>query len=260
MQQRDRGRGPGALTVVGLGPGDPNLLSPQALEALTSAQAVVGYGTYIDLIDPALLQGKDVVVTGMKKEMDRVAAAVDRAVDGQDVAVVSSGDAGIYGMAGLVLETLETRGLLDEVPVTVLPGIPALAAGAALLGAPLTHDFAVISLSDLMTPWETIEKRLTHAAAADFVIVLYNPRSKRRDWQLPRALELIAEHRAPETPLGLVRQANREGQDVSTHTLGGFDPALVDMLSILFIGNSNTRLASGRMITPRGYLAKYGRP
>lgn len=260
MQRRDRGSGPGALTVVGLGPGDSDLLSPQALAALTRAEAIVGYGTYMDLIDPALLADKQVVVTGMKKEIERVSAAVDRAEQGQDVVVVSSGDAGVYGMAGLVLETLESRGLLETVEVEVVPGIPALAAGAALLGAPLTHDFAVVSLSDLMTPWETIENRLSHAAAADFAIVLYNPKSRRRDWQLPRALQLIAEHRAPDTPVGLVRKAFREGQDISTSTLADFDPAVVDMLSILFIGNSNTRLAAGRMITPRGYLAKYGRP
>ncbi|BBD09693.1 precorrin-3B C(17)-methyltransferase [Desulfovibrio ferrophilus] len=260
MQRSDRGRGSGALTVIGLGPGDAQLLSPQALDALVRAETIVGYGTYIDLIDPDLLTGKEVIITGMKKEMDRVAAAVDRAQDGSNVVVVSSGDAGIYGMAGLVLETLEARNLLEDIPLRILPGIPALAAGAALLGAPLTHDFAVISLSDLMTPWETIEQRVTHAAAADFAIVLYNPKSRRRDWQLPRALELIAEHRSPETPVGLVRKAFRPGQDVTSCALSEFDPASVDMLSIVFIGNSNTRLSAGHMITPRGYLAKYGRP
>ncbi|MBU1003864.1 MAG: precorrin-3B C(17)-methyltransferase [Proteobacteria bacterium] len=260
MQRSHRGSGPGSLTVIGLGPGDAELLSPQALDALIRSQVVVGYGTYVELIAPELLVGKEVIVTGMKKEMDRVSSAVERAQAGADVTVVSSGDAGIYGMAGLVLEMLETRGLLDVVPLRILPGIPALAAGAALLGAPLTHDFAVISLSDLMTPWETIEQRLWHAAAADFVIVLYNPKSQRRDWQLPRALELIAEHRAPETPIGLVRKAFRPGQEVTACALQSFDPSQVDMLSILFVGNSNTRLAGGRMITPRGYLAKYGRP
>lgn len=260
MQRSHRGSGPGSLTVIGLGPGDADLLSPQALDALARSQVVVGYGTYVELIDPTLLTGKEVVITGMKKEMDRVSSALERAQAGADVAVVSSGDAGIYGMAGLVLEMLETRGLLDAIPLRILPGIPALAAGAALLGAPLTHDFAVISLSDLMTPWETIEQRIWHAAAADFVIVLYNPKSKRRDWQLLRALELIAEHRAPETPVGLVRKAFRPGQEVTTWTLAAFDPSRVDMLSILFVGNSNTRLSGERMITPRGYLAKYGRP
>ncbi|WP_461209700.1 precorrin-3B C(17)-methyltransferase [Desulfocurvus sp. DL9XJH121] len=260
MQRCDGGGGPGSLTVVGLGPGDASLLAPMALAALTRARVLVGYGTYMDLLDPVLREGRDVVVTGMKQEMRRVAEAVDRARAGEDVALISSGDAGVYGMAGLALEILEQTagdGLPDP-DFTVVPGIPALAAGAALLGAPLTHDFAVVSLSDLLTPWEAIEKRLDHAAAADFVIVLYNPRSKRRDWQLPRALEIIAAHRAPETPVGLVRSAYRQGQEVSAAALADFDPGEADMLSIVFVGNSATRLSGGRMVTPRGYLERYG--
>lgn len=244
--------------MVGLGPGSAIHLSPMAWEALVRAWGVVGYKTYIELIDERMLEGKRVVQTGMRQEMDRVSAAVDMARDGREVAVVSSGDAGVYGMAGLVYEMLERDGLLDEVPVEVVPGIPALAAGAALLGAPLTHDFAVVSLSDLLTPWERIEKRLEHAAAADFSIVLYNPRSKRRDWQLPRALEIIGRHRAPETPVGLVRSASRPGQQATVRTLAEFDPSGVDMLSIVFVGNSNTRAHGDRMITPRGYMDKYG--
>lgn len=258
MQRRDGGRGPGSLTVVGIGPGDASLLPPLALAALERADVVVGYGTYVDLLDPALLAGREVLVTGMKKELDRVRAAVRRAQDGGRVALVSSGDAGVYGMAGLALEILEEQGIAEGVEFSVVPGIPALAAGAALLGAPLTHDFAVVSLSDLLTPWEVIEKRLRLAAEADFVIVLYNPRSRRRDWQLPRAMELIAAHRAPSTPVGLVRSAYREGQSVSACALADFDPAEADMLSILFVGNASTRLSGGRMVTPRGYLAKYG--
>lgn len=228
-----------------------------AWNAITRAQAVVGYKTYIELIQPSLLEGKEVVETGMRQEMDRVARAVELAREGRQVAVVSSGDAGVYGMAGLVFEMLEKDGLLDEIPTQVVPGIPALAAGAAILGAPLTHDFAVISLSDLLTPWERIESRLEHAAAADFSIVLYNPRSKRRDWQLPKALEIIARHRAPETPVGLVRKACRPGQEAKVTTLADFDPESVDMLSILFVGNSNTRAHGDQMITPRGYMEKY---
>lgn len=258
MHERDGSRSGGSLVVVGLGPGDAEHLSPRAFAALQDADTIVGYGTYVDLIDPVLLEGKEVVITGMKKEMDRVRAAVDTAVAGKNVAVVSSGDAGIYAMAGLVLEMLETDGLLEAVPCEIVPGIPALAAGAALLGAPLTHDFAVISLSDLMTPWEVIEKRIEAAAEADFVIVLYNPRSKRRDWQLPKALEIVKKHRTATTPVGLVRKACREGEEVTTHELEGFAPELVDMLSIVFIGNSATRLAGGKVITPRGYLEKYG--
>jgi len=229
-----------------------------AWEALVRAHAVVGYKTYMDLVHPAMLEGKQLVVTGMRQEIDRVRAAISLARQGREVAVISSGDAGVYGMAGLVFEMLEQDGLLDEVTTQVVPGIPALAAGAALLGAPLTHDFAVISLSDLLTPWERIENRLDHAAAADFVIVLYNPRSKRRDWQLPRALEIIARHRDPSTPVGLVRKACRPGQEAIVTPLDDFDPQAVDMLSIVFVGNSNTRANGNRMITPRGYMDKYG--
>lgn len=246
------------MTVVGLGPGSETHLTPVAWEALVRAHAVVGYKTYMDLIQPAMLEGKKVVVTGMTQEMDRVGAALDLAREGREVAVVSGGDAGVYGMAGLVYEMAEQQGLLDDIAIQVVPGIPALAAGAALLGAPLTHDFAVVSLSDLMTPWERIEQRLEHAAAADFVIVIYNPRSKRRDWQLPRALEIIAGHRAPDTPVGLVRKACRPGEEALVAPLSEFDPATVDMLSILFVGNSNTRAVGGRMLTPRGYMEKYG--
>lgn len=255
MQRRDGGGGPGSLTVVGIGPGDQSLLAPMALAALKRATVIVGYGTYVDLLDPALLETREVLVTGMKKEMDRVQAAVDRARGGDYVAIVSSGDAGVYGMAGLALELL---GDDPGVDFCVVPGIPALAAGAALLGAPLTHDFAVISLSDLLTPWEVIEKRIEHAAASDFVLVLYNPRSKRRDWQLPRAMELVAPHREASTPVGLVHSAYREGQQVSACTLADFDPAEADMLSIIFVGNASTRLQGSHMVTPRGYLDKYG--
>ncbi|SKA80389.1 precorrin-3B C17-methyltransferase [Desulfobaculum bizertense DSM 18034] len=218
---------------------------------------LVGYGTYMDLVPDALKQGKDHIVTGMKKELDRVNAAVDAACEGRDTVVISSGDSGIYGMSGLVLEVLEKRELLDDVTLNVIPGIPALAAGAALLGAPLMHDFAVISMSDLLTPWERIESRVSHAAAADFSLVIYNPRSKRRDWQLPKALELVREHRSPETPIGIVTSAFREKQQIQVTTLGEVKPEDIGMLSIVFIGNSQTRKVGNRILTPRGYADKY---
>ena len=243
--------------MVSLGPGDPCLLCPQSRAALESATAVAGYSTYLDLLEPGLLDGKAVVETGMTGEVERVNRALDLALAGHHVAVVSSGDAGIYAMAGLVLEILEERGLLDSLPCEVLPGVPALAAAAALLGAPLTHDFACVSLSDLLTPWETIEKRLDAAAGADFVIVLYNPRSKRRSGHLARALEIVGRHRAPSTPAGVVQRAFRPGQSVTAVTLGELDPAAVDMQSIVLIGNSSTRLLGARMLTPRGYAGKY---
>lgn len=248
----------GRITVVGLGPGDAALLPPLALAAIGRAAAIVGYTGYIDLLDPALLAGRQVLSTGMRAEVERCGAAVDLALSGVETAVVCSGDPGVYAMAGLVLELLEARSLLDEVELEVVPGIPAVCAAAALLGAPLMHDFAVVSLSDLLTPWELIERRLDAAAAADFVIALYNPRSGRRRDQLPLALAVIGRHRGPQTPLGLVKRAFRPGQAVLATTLGALDPEDVDMQSLVVVGNSATRLAGGRMLTPRGYAGKYG--
>lgn len=247
--------------MVGLGPGDPALCAPEATRSIAEADAVVGYSTYLDLIAPELLDGKHVLSTGMMKEVDRCNAAIDLAVAGENTVVVSSGDSGVYGMSGLVLELVQSRGLQDAMDVRVVPGIPALAAAASLLGAPLMHDFAVISLSDLLTPWDIIALRLEMAAKADFVIVLYNPRSKRRDWQLDKALEVIGKQIHPETPVGLVRNAARENQSIHVCTIARLDTSIVDMLSILVIGNSTTRIIDTkyglRMLTPRGYDKKY---
>lgn len=243
--------------MVGLGPGDPCLTAPLASQVLAEAGAVVGYTTYIDLVDPALLEGKRVLTTGMMGEVERCTRAIESALAGQDTVVVSGGDSGVYGMAGLVLELLEARGLLDVVPFEVVPGIPALAGAAALLGAPLTHDFACVSLSDLLTPWDVIAKRLEAAASADFVLVLYNPRSKRRADLLGQALAIAGRHRSPDTPVGMVRQAWRAGQQVSVSSLEKTDPAEADMLTIVVVGNSHTRICGGRMLTPRGYAVKY---
>ncbi|MDP2847837.1 MAG: precorrin-3B C(17)-methyltransferase [Humidesulfovibrio sp.] len=246
------------ITVIGLGPGDVGLLAPLAQAALLRAQAIVGYKGYIGLLEPKVLYGRQVVSTGMTAEVERCNEAIDLALVGRETAVVSSGDAGIYAMAGLVLELLEARGLLDVVELEVVPGIPALCAAAALLGAPLMHDFAVISLSDLLTPWEVIEKRLRAAAEADFVVVLYNPRSGRRTDQLPRALAALSAHKPGTTPVGLVKRAFRQGQEVIVTTLEGLDVQAVDMQSLLIVGNASTRMAGGRMLTPRGYAGKYG--
>ena len=247
----------GRLTVVGLGPGDTRLMAPLASEALSSAQVVAGYGTYMDLIPTELLSGKRIISTGMTGEVERCSKAIEAALSGQDTVVVSGGDAGVYGMAGLVLELLEAKGLLDILDFQVIPGIPALAGAAALLGAPLTHDFACVSLSDLLTPWERIGKRLAAAASADFVLVIYNPRSRRREELLDRALEIIGKSRTPDTPAGIVRQAWREGQTIWTGPLSEVDPEGVDMLTLVVVGNSQTRLVGGRMLTPRGYSGKY---
>lgn len=248
----------GRITVIGLGPGDASLLAPMARQALVRAQAIVGYKGYLELVEPELLAGRQVLSTGMTGEVERCNAAIDLALRGVETAVVSSGDAGVYAMAGLVLELLEARGLLDALELEVVPGIPALCAAAALLGAPLMHDFAVISLSDLLTPWALIEKRLLAAAEADFVVVLYNPRSGRRKDQLPKALAALRVHKPGATPAGLVKRAFRPGQEVIATTLEGLDPEAVDMQSIVLVGNSATRLAGGRLLTPRGYAGKYG--
>jgi precorrin-3B C17-methyltransferase len=225
----------------------------------------VGYQTYIDLVRPWLTT-QEVVSTGMKAEVKRCQLALDRARAGQKVALVSSGDAGIYGMAGLVLEMCAVQGLKVGPPeagadvdlhLEVIPGVPALAAGAALLGAPLMHDFVAISLSDLLTPWETILKRLELAAQGDFVIVLYNPKSNKRDWQLGAVRDLLLGHKDPGTPVGIVSRAMREGQTTTVTTLEDLLSHAVDMQTIVVVGNSQTYIYGDYLITPRGYQNKY---
>jgi precorrin-3B C17-methyltransferase len=250
---------------VSLGPGSTAYLAPRARAALEASQVVVGYQTYVDLIAD-LLTHQEVVATGMKAEVKRCQAAIDRVRAGQNVALVSSGDAGVYGMAGLVLEVCAAQGLRVGPPeadgevdlyLEVIPGIPALAAGAALLGAPLMHDFAAISLSDLLTPWEVIQRRVAAAAQGDFVIVLYNPKSKKRDWQLQAVVDLILKYRLPHTPVGLVGRAMRPGEEVIITTLEKLPAQQVDMQTIVLVGNSQTFQYGDYMVTPRGYLAKY---
>lgn len=245
------------LYVVGLGPGDARCLTPQARTALDQAACIAGYQLYLDLVPPELLCGKTIISTGMRHEEERCAAAVDAALSGRPTALVCSGDPGVYALAGLTLETLAARGLLERVPLTVVPGVPAVCAAAALLGAPLTHDFACISLSDLLTPWETIQRRLTATLEADFVCVIYNPRSKGRPHQLDQALAEARRVRRPDCPVGLVRKAFRPGQEVSVHALADFDARLADMLSLLIIGNNESRLLGPYMLTPRGYARKH---
>ena len=241
-------------------------MSQRAAEALSECDMVAGYNKYIDLIRD-LIPEKQIISTGMTKEVDRVEAAIQSALTGKSCAIVSSGDPGIYAMAGLVFEICRekeipmvsnrteasTAGLLVE----VIPGIPALSSGAALLGAPLMHDFAAISLSDLLTPWEIIEKRLRAAADADFVIVIYNPKSKKRDWQLNKAQQIALQHRPGQTPVGIVTNAMRENASVVITSLAELHKADVNMLTTVFIGNSNTFVHDGFMITPRGYAGKY---
>lgn len=243
--------------MIGLGPGDECLLAPLARTAVNDADAVVGYTGYVNLIPAYMLENKEVLSTGMTAEVERCRKAVEAAVAGRNVVVVCSGDPGIYAMAGLVMELLEAGDLFGKVNFEVVPGIPAFSAGAALLGAPLMHDFASISLSDLLTPWERIAKRLDAAASADFVIAIYNPRSRKRAGHLRDALEIILRHRSGKTPVGIVNRAYREGQQVRVVTLDTVDEQDVDMQTVLIIGNSSTRKAGGMMLTPRGYANKY---
>ena len=264
--QRHRGGGRRRLYIVGIGPGGPAHLSRRAARVLETVDAVAGYTTYIDLIRP-LIEDKQIVSTAMTKEVDRVSAALDLALSGTSCAVISSGDPGVYAMAGLVLEMCRERTIAiggaektedpDRLLVEVVPGIPALCSGASLLGAPLTHDFAAISLSDLLTPWKTIETRLDAAARADFVIVIYNPKSRRRAEHLSQAQQIILKHRDPATPVGIVTGAMRENQRVTLTTLEALHRADVDMQTIVFVGNSSTFNYDGFMVTPRGYAGKY---
>ncbi|MEE4111297.1 MAG: precorrin-3B C(17)-methyltransferase, partial [Desulfobacteraceae bacterium] len=252
--------------IVGIGPGGPQHPSRRAAQVLETVDAVAGYTTYIDLVRP-LIEGKQIVSTAMKKEVDRVSAALDLALSGTACAVISSGDPGVYAMAGLVLDMCRERAIAigrsesaedpDRLLVEVVPGIPALCSGASLLGAPLTHDFAAVSLSDLLTPWKTIEARLEAAAGADFVIVIYNPKSRRRAGHLTRAQQIILEHRDPATPVGIVTGAMRENQRVTITTLADLHRADVDMQTTVFVGNSTTFNYNGFMVTPRGYADKY---
>lgn len=243
--------------MVGLGPGDAALLAPLAEAALAAADMVAGYTAYIDLVPPGLLAGKTVAATGMTGEVARCRAALEAAAAGRRVALVSSGDAGVYGMAGLALEMLTAMDLDERIEFSVVPGIPAVCAAAALLGAPLTHDFAVVSLSDLLTPLPVITRRLEAAFAADFVVALYNPRSRRRSGHLADALACAARHRSPDTPVGMVKNAYRPGQEIRVTPLADADAAWADMLTLVLVGNSASRMAAGRILTPRGYAGKY---
>jgi precorrin-3B C17-methyltransferase len=240
---------------------------PQALEALSAAEVIIGYKTYLDLI-PDLTKGKTVVSSGMQKEVERCRIAIDHAVAGCRVALVSSGDTGIYGMAGLVFDICRERGLrvssFKDKPaesagfyVEVIPGVAAVNAAASLVGAPLMHDFAVISLSDHLTPWDQIEARLNAAVSADFVLAIYNPRSKARPHLLERAQKILLGRLDPKTPVAIVRRAMRDGEWKDLCTLDTIPFDQVDMQSILIVGNSRTYIWNGWMVTPRGYLDKY---
>ncbi|EAC5858904.1 precorrin-3B C(17)-methyltransferase [Listeria monocytogenes] len=238
------------IYVIGIGPGDKRLMTGEALQAIEDAEVIVGYVTYIKLIKE-LIKDKEVVKTGMRREIDRCQEAVDIALTGKKVAVVSSGDAGIYGMAGLVLELAEKSN--PNLEVKVIPGITASIGAAAVLGAPIMHDFCHISLSDLMTPWEVIEKRLTHAAMADFVVCFYNPRSKGRANHLANAFQKMMEYKSGDTVVGIVKDVGRKDERKIITTMRDIDYELVDMTTMVIVGNKETYVKNGKMITPRGY-------
>ena len=236
------------LYVVGIGPGAPEDMTLRAKNALEDAQVIAGYGVYVDLVRP-MFPEKEYLTTAMRRESERCRMAIDAACGGKTVAMISSGDAGVYGMAGLIYELAQGR----DLEIEVVPGVTAALSGGAVLGAPLTHDFAVISLSDLLTPWEKIEKRLEMAAAADFCIALYNPSSIRRADHLRRACEILLRHASPETVCGAVRNIGREGERMELMTLEEMKNYSADMFTTVFVGNSQTRVIDGRMVTPRGY-------
>ncbi len=248
----------GALSIVGIGPGAHEHSTPAALAAIAAAEVIVGYTTYIRLVQD-LIVGKEVVRTGMTEEIGRARVAVERARAGARVAIISSGDAGVYGMGGLVFQVLAESGWKrgDSPELRLIPGITALNACASLVGAPLGHDFCAISLSDLLTPWPLIERRLRAAAEGDFVIALYNPASGRRTRQIVRARELIAEHRAGTTPVALVKSAYRRRQNIVHSDLDHFLDYEIGMLTTVLVGSSQTFVFEGHMVTPRGYTNKY---
>ncbi len=227
-------------------------ITPHALNAIKKSTAIVGYKLYIELIEK-LIDKQKIYSSGMMQEIDRCKEALELARSGETVTVVSSGDPGIYGMAGLIMELNKK----DPLDIEIIPGISAANAAASLLGAPLSHDFAVISLSDLLTPWEVIEKRIQCAAEGDFIIAIYNPKSKKRVDQIIKAREIIQRYRPGDTPVGIVTNAYRDKQSVTISNLSDFTDKEINMLTTIIIGNSQTVLDNNRLVTPRGYQNKY---
>ena len=243
-----------SISVVGLGPGAGADLTGRARDALELADVIIGYTAYIELVKQSF-PFKETLSTGMRREVDRCRAAVEQAVAGRRVAVVCSGDSGVYGMAGLIYEVAQDYPPVD---IEVIPGITAACGAAAVLGAPLTHDFAVISLSDLLTPWDKIAQRLSCAARADFVLCLYNPASRHRPDHLKRACDILLEEKAGDTLCGYVRNVGRAGEQAAICTLEQLRSAQVDMFTTVIVGNSQTKRLGDKLVTPRGYLQREG--
>ncbi len=237
------------IYVVGLGPGGRDDMTLRAVRAIEQAQVVVGYTYYIELISD-MLADKEVFTSSMTKETERCKKALEYALGGKTVAMVSSGDAGVYGMAGLMYEVCKEH---PEIEIEVAPGVTAACSGGAVVGAPLTHDFAVISLSDRLTPWEVIEKRIRAASAADFAICIYNPSSTKRAGYLEAACGYMLEYKSPDTPCACVENIGRKGERYAIYRLGELGGVMTNMFTTVFVGNSETKIINGRMITPRGY-------
>ncbi len=237
------------IYVVGIGPGDYEQMTGRAVKALEESDVIIGYTVYVDLVKDHFSK-KEFLTTPMKREVERCTLAFEEAGKGKTVSMICSGDAGVYGMAGLMYEVGKDY---PETELIVVPGVTAATAGAAVLGAPLIHDFCLISLSDLLTPWEKIEARLLAAAQADFVICLYNPSSRKRHDYLKKACDLMLQHKSPDTVCGIVSQIGREGENAQLMRLSALRDTQVDMFTTVFVGNSQTKELGGKMVTPRGY-------
>jgi len=246
-----------SIYIVGIGPGGEKYFTLRAIEALEKSEVIVCYTKYKQYVRE-YLKNKEVYLSGMTKEIERAEKAIEYALNNKIVSVVSTGDAGIYGMAGLIFELLEKKNLIEKLEVEVVPGVSAFNAAAAVIGAPIMHDFAVISLSDLLTDWDTIKKRIELAAKGDFVISIYNPKSKKRVSQIEEARDILLKYKKQDTPVAIVKNALRDNQSVVLTNLENFLKFEIDMFSVLIIGNSTSKILSGRyFITPRGYHQKY---
>jgi precorrin-3B C17-methyltransferase len=250
-ERRDSSHSRGRISVVGIGPGALEHMTPKAKQEIERADVIVGYATYVKLIQSIIKPDAEVITGSMGREVERARIAVMQALENKCVVVISSGDPGVYGMAGVVLEVAALENA--DIPIEIVPGVTAATAAASKLGAPIVGDFAVISLSDLLTPWRQIEKRLEAAAEADFVIILYNPQSQGRKEPLAKAHKILLRHRSPETPVGIVRLAGRNGEETAITTLKEMIGAEIDMVTTVIVGNSTTRIANKRLVTPRGY-------
>jgi precorrin-3B C17-methyltransferase len=242
----------GVLFLAGIGPGDHKTMTNHCIAVFRNCDVVVGYKRYVELAEPFIEQ-QQVISSGMTQEVERCNKAIQEAAKGKRVALISSGDSGVYGMAGLALEIVNKKKLWDKFAIEIIPGVPVIHAAAARLGAPLMNDYAVISLSDLLTPWEVIEKRLQHAAQSDMVICLYNPKSKKRTTHIKEAKNILLQYRKSDTPVGIARNVGRKGEAITLTTISRMLRYKIDMVTIIIVGNSATQVLNNRMVTQRGY-------